>query len=251
MSEIGSSEIGSGAQIDPQATVGSFCLIGERVRIGAGCRIGNHVVLHDDTVIGRDVRIDDGAVVGKMPMRARRSAAAPDGALPGARIGDACILGSHAVIYRGADVSGHVLIADFASVRERAVVGEATIIGRGVTVEDRVHIGARCKIESEAYIAALSSIGDDCFVAPCVTFTNDNYVGRSKERLVRFGGPTLERGARVAANSTLLPGVTLGEDCLVGAGSVVTGDVEPMTVVFGNPARARGRVATEQLLDNQ
>ena len=112
-------------------------------------------------------------------------------------------------------------------------------------------IGRKCKIETEAYITAFSTIEDYCFIAPEVTFTNDNFLGRTEERKKHFGGPTLKKGARIGANATILPNLVIGEDALVAAGSVVTKDVPPRMVVVGSPARAVRPVPEEQLIENQ
>ena len=98
------------------------------------------------------------------------------------------------------------LTIDGASVREEVEIGEETIVGRAVSIENRCRIGARVKIETGAYITGLSQVGDDCFIAPMVTTSNDNFVGRTEERFQHFGGVVLERGARVGAGSTILPG---------------------------------------------
>ena len=120
-----------------------------------------------------------------------------------------------------------------------------------MTVENKVKIGKRCKIETEAYITALSEIEDGCFIAPEVSFTNDNFLGRTKDRFKYHKGVTLRRGARVGANATFLPGVTVGPDALVAAGSVVTRDVPAGKIVLGAPAKPFRDVPADQLLDNQ
>lgn len=101
--------------------------------------------------------------------------------------------------------------------------------------------------ETCAYITVMSIIGDFCFVAPEATFTNDNYDGRSEERSKQFAGVTMERGARVGANATILPGITIGRDTQVAAASVVTRHVFRLTVVC--PARPVREVPAEQRLD--
>ena len=130
-------------------------------------------------------------------------------------------------------------------------IGDFTIIGRGVAVENRVKIGRKCKVETNAYICAFSVVEDFCFIAPMVTFTNDNFLGRTEERFRYHRGPWLKLGARIGANATLLPGITVGEDALVAAGSVVTRDIPPRKVVMGVPARIVRDVPEEQLIENQ
>jgi UDP-2-acetamido-3-amino-2,3-dideoxy-glucuronate N-acetyltransferase len=230
---------------------GHNTVIHENVRIGDHCRIGSGVVIHPDTIIGSNVRIDDNSIVGKLPMKAAFSAITREQQLRPCVIEDDCLIGALAVIYRGCTLRTKVMVADMASVREDVEIGVYTIIGRGVTVENNVRIGQRCKVETGAYITALSDIEDGCFIAPEVTFTNDNFLGRTRERFKHHKGVTVRRGARIGANATLLPGLTIGQDALVAAGSVVTQDVPPRKIVLGSPARVWRDVPTEQLLDNQ
>jgi len=243
--------IHSSAQYGAGTQFGHNVVVFENVRIGINCQIGSGVVIHRDTVIGDDVRIDDNTVIGKLPMKAALSAVTSEKELPPCVIGDACLIGTSTVLYRGSLIRTHVMIADLASVREDVEIGEYTIIGRGVTVENKVRIGARCKIETEAYITALSQIEDSCFVAPEVSFTNDNYLGRTKERFKFHKGVHLQRGARVGANATILPGLCIGPDALVAAGSVVTHDVMGGKVVCGVSARNLRDVPAAELLQNQ
>lgn len=242
------------AVLPPNTECGANARIAGDVHIGEYCVIGSNVVIHAGTIIGDGVRIDDNSVIGKLPMRSVASAARHNGGhgiLEPCIIGDRSIIGALVVLYRGARIGEDVLIADQASVREQTSIGAATIIGRGVAVENQVVIGARCKIETGAYITALSSIADHCFVAPEVTFTNDRFMARTRERFLYHRGVTMLRGARIGANATVLPGLTLGEDAMVAAASVVTRDVPARTLVMGCPARSRGPVPAAQLLENQ
>jgi acetyltransferase-like isoleucine patch superfamily enzyme len=243
--------IAESATIGEGTVIGEHAVICENVRVGRNCRIGHHVVIHPDVVIGDAVRVDDGAVLGKLPLKATLSATTQDKDLPKAKIGNQVLIGSGAVIYRGCTLSDGVLVADLASIREDVRIGPLTIIGRGVTVENHVSIGKRCKIETEAYITALSDIGDYCFISPEVTFSNDNFMGRTEERFKHFRGVTLKRGARVGANCTVLPGVTIGEDGVAAAGSVVTSDIPPRVIHLGVPARYFRDVPEDQLIEAQ
>jgi UDP-2-acetamido-3-amino-2,3-dideoxy-glucuronate N-acetyltransferase len=154
------------------------------------------------------------------------------------------------VIYAGCRIGSEVLLADYVSVRENVEIGIFTIVGRGVAVENKCRIGSYVKIETEAYITALSEIEDYCFISPEVTFTNDNFLGRTKERFQFHKGVTMKRGARVGANATVLPGVIIGQDALVAAGSIVTVDVPSKKIVLGSPARVWRDVPENQWVEN-
>ncbi len=246
-----SSRVHASAALGAGSTYGEGCVIDAGVRIGSGCALGHHVVIHADTVIGNDVRIDDHATLGKRPMRAALSATTREQVLPPLALGDGCLVGTGAVLYRGATIDARVLMADLCTVRENVSIGRGTIVGRGVTVENQCTIGRYCKLESECYITAYSTLEDRVFVAPGVVTSNDNYVGRTAERFKHFKGVTVRRGGRIGAGAVILPGITIGEDGLVAAGSVVTRDVPARTVVRGAPARPWREVPAEQWLENQ
>jgi len=251
MSTTTSSMIHPSAKIGEGTTLGEFCVVGENVVIGKGCRIGNHVVIHADTRVGDTVRIDDHASLGKKPMKAANSATTKEQELPPLEVGELSIVGTGVVLYRGAKIDAKVLMADLATIRENVTIGRGTIVGRGVTVENFCTVGRFCKLESECYITAYSTLEDRVFIAPGVVTSNDNYVGRTAERFKHFKGVTVKKGARIGAGTVTLPGVVIGEDALVAAGSVVTADVPARKIVLGTPARVWRDVPVEQLLENQ
>lgn len=234
--------IGENCSIHPSVTVGHFVVIGRNVTLCEGVTIGSHVVIHDDTVVEANVTIHDGAVLGKLPMRAARSATTTLQSLSPCSIGTGSIIGTYAIVYRGATIGERVLVADLATVRENVTVGDLTIVGRGVAIENKTTIGKRCKLETNAYITAMSTLGDDVFVAPAVVTTNDNFLGRTEERFKHFGGPIVEDNVRIGANAIILPGKRLGQDCLVAAGCIVTAHVGPHEVIRGVPGRVVGAV---------
>ncbi len=245
------SYIAETAQIGTDAKLGNFCVIGEDVTIGNGCQIGHHVVIHDNTTIGDNVRIDDNTVIGKRPMKAANSAVTKDDELPPCTIASDCIIGTTVVIYRGCNIGEKVLVADLSTVRENVNVGKKTIVGRGVAIENFCNIGSYVKLETNVYITAHSDVADRVFVAPCVATSNDNYIGRTKDRFENFKGVIIKKGARIGVNATILPGKTIEEDSLVAAGALVSRDVPSKKIVAGMPAKVLRDVPEEQLLENQ
>lgn len=248
---MSNSIVADSAHLAEGVRLGNFCTIGEHVSIGSGCVLGNNCVIHAGTTIGSNVRIDDGTVVGKQPMRAANSAVTREQQLDPTSIGDNCIIGTHVVIYTGAEIGENVLIADLSTVRENVSVGDFTIIGRGVAVENYCRIGKYCKLETNVYLTAYSELEDRVFMAPCVATSNDNFVGRTKERFKHFKGITVKKGGRVGLNATILPGKVVEEDALVAAGAVLTKNAPARKIMLGSPAKELKSVAKEQLLENQ
>jgi len=154
-------------------------------------------------------------------------------------------------VFAGTEVGARVILGDQSCVRELVVVGDDVVIGRGSLVENDTTIGAMTKIQAEAYITAYSTLEEHVFIAPCVVTTNDNFMGRTEKRHDLIKGPTIRRGARIGGGATLLLGVEIGEEAFVGAGAVVTKNVEPRMLVVGNPARVMRGVLDEELLENQ
>lgn len=246
-----SESIHATVKIGQSVQIGYGTVIGENVHIGDHVQIGHHVVIHPDTIIGAHVRIDDHAVLGKHPMRSSAIAIKQSENLPPLQIGADTMIGTGAVLYRGARIGTKCLIADYASVREDSTVGNITIIGRSTVVENKVSIGNHCKVETNVFIPAFSEIGNHCFIAPHVVFTNDNFMGRTEERKKHFKGVTIQHGGRIGANATILPGRVIESDAVAAAGAVVTHDIDTQIIVAGNPARVLKQVASNQLFKNQ
>jgi UDP-2-acetamido-3-amino-2,3-dideoxy-glucuronate N-acetyltransferase len=132
-------------------------------------------------------------------------------------------------------------------------IGDEVKIGTFVEIQKGARIGNRCKISSHTFICEGVTLEDEVFIGHNVTFINDLF-----PRATNAGGqlqtekdwtcvPTLiKRGASIGSSATLLCGITVGEGAIVGAGSVVTKDVAPYTVVAGNPARVLKKLSSER-----
>lgn len=185
--------------------------------------------------LGPGAIIEPPAIVGKAP-RGRE-----EGELP-LRIGASATIRAFTTLYAGSTFGDRLQTGHGAAVREDNVVGDDVSIGTHAVLEFGNRIGHRVRIHTGCFLE-LVTIEDDVFVGPHVVFTDDPHPMKCPDYERCKGGAVVRRLARIGANSTILPGVEIGEDSLVGAGSVVVKDVPPGMVVAGNPARVIKAVA--------
>jgi acetyltransferase-like isoleucine patch superfamily enzyme len=150
----------------------------------------------------------------------------------GSKVGKNCIIRSGTIIYETAEIGDKVRTGHNVLIREGSTIGDESLVGSSSKLDGTVKVGKAVIIQSNAYLPHLTVIEDGVFVAPNVCFTNDPYP--QSKRLV---GVTVEEDAIICANSTLLAGIIIGKNAVIGAGAVVTKDVAPESVVVGNPAR--------------
>ncbi len=147
---------------------------------------------------------------------------------------------SHATaLVESAAIGRGTRIWAFAHVLPGAVVGEDCNLCDHTFIENDVQLGNRVTVKCGVQLWDGLRVEDDVFIGPNATFTNDPFP-RSKQRPEGFARTLLKRGSSIGANATILPGITIGERALVGAGAVVTRDVPPLAIVVGNPARIVG-----------
>jgi acetyltransferase-like isoleucine patch superfamily enzyme len=212
--------------------------------------LSDTAVVYPGTVIGDGCKILDYAVVGKQPTLSPRSTTKQE-LLPPLELGAGTVVSTGAVVFAGTRIGERVIVGDQACVRERVEIDDDVVVGRGSLVENDTTIGALTKIQAHAYVTAYSTLEDNVFIAPCVTTTNDNFMGRTERRRELMKGPTIRRGARIGGGAVLLPGIEIGEEAFVGAGAIVIRDVPERAVVVGSPARRIREVPDDELLENQ
>jgi acetyltransferase-like isoleucine patch superfamily enzyme len=185
--------------------------------------------VYANVTLGAGTCLEDFCIVGAPP----RGAA--DGSLPTV-IGDGSVIRSHTVIYAGNTIGRHFQTGNKVNIRELNIIGNNVSVGTLSVIEHHVEIGDNVRIHTQVFIPEFSVLEEGCWIGPNVVFTNAKYPLSPgvKDSLV---GPIIRRGAKIGANATLLPGVVIGENALVGAGAVVVRDVPAGAVVVGNPAR--------------
>ena len=144
------------------------------------------------------------------------------------------------MIHKLADVqSTHIgkdtNIWQFCVVLPNALIGDNCNICANVFIENDVVIGNNVTVKCGVQLWDGVTVEDSVFIGPNVTFTNDLFP-RSKQYPQKFEKTIIKKGASIGANSTILAGITIGENAMIGAGSVVTKDVPANTLWYGNPA---------------
>ncbi|QGU15946.1 N-acetyltransferase [Leclercia sp. 119287] len=134
------------------------------------------------------------------------------------------------------NIGSGTTVWQYAVIFENAVIGENCNICAHTLIENKVLIGNNVTIKSGVYLWDGITLEDNVFIGPCAAFTNDMYP-RSKHYSAEYPKTLIKKGASVGANATILPGITIGYNSIVGAGSVVTKDIPDNVIVAGNPAK--------------
>lgn len=153
----------------------------------------------------------------------------------GSIIGKNCIVRSGTVIYEDVKIGDFVEMGHNVLIRSGSTIGDSTLIGTGSQLDGAVKVGKNVRIESMVYLPHRTEIGDNVFIGPGVKLINDLYP--PSKRLI---GVKIENDACIGSGAILLAGITIGEGSVVAAGSIVTKDVPPNTVVIGAPAKIHG-----------
>jgi acetyltransferase-like isoleucine patch superfamily enzyme len=156
-------------------------------------------------------------------------------------IGPNARIRSGTVIYGGSCIGCDLETGHNVVIREQNLIGDNLHIWSNSTIDYGCKIGNNVKIHHNVYITQFTTVEDDAFLGPGVTLANDIHPG-CPDAVECMRGPVIKRGAQIGINVCVLPRVIIGEYALIGAGSVVTKDIPPGAVAYGNPAQVRGRI---------
>lgn len=226
---------------------------GHRVVIENNCNIDknvmiqNNVIIHSNTEICSCTKILDETILGRKPVATGSIERKIEDNLDNLKIGSGSVIGVSSTIYKGTYIGNNVLIADNASIREECYIDDDCIISRGVTINYNTKIGKRTKIMDLTHITGNMVIEDDVFVSVGITSTNDNTMGRTQYGADHIKGPVIKKFATIGGGACLLPGVEVGENTVIGMGSVVSKNIPSRKVAMGIPAKVVKNVPEDLL----
>ncbi|WP_339280479.1 DapH/DapD/GlmU-related protein [Lysinibacillus sp. FSL P2-0066] len=213
-------------------------LIHENVNIGENVVIHDFVVIYPNTKIGDNVEIFEGCVVGRKPTIPGQQYRKLKKEYQTLRIGKNSVLCPGVILYAGADIGENSLLGDHCSIREDSVIGDYCVVGRHVSINHSTKIGNNVRIMDGCRLTDMI-VEDNVFISDQVATASDNTFGKEEYNPKNVVGPYIRKGAKIGAGATLLPHIIIGQNSVVGAGSVVTKSVPDGKVVIGNPARIK------------
>lgn len=184
--------------------------------------MSENVVLRGEVYLGEGTVVEDNVVLGHLD----------EGVLT---IGENSHIRAGSIVYSNVNIGRNFRTGHNVLVRENTEIGDDVLVGTNSVVDGHCKIGNKVAVQTNVYVTAYTILEDEVFMGPCSVTTNDKYMkyGNGDD----LNGPVIGKGARIGANSTILPGVVIGAGTVVGAGAVVIKDTPTGGVVVGNPAR--------------
>ena len=189
--------------------------------------IASTAIIYQNVELGEDVIVEDYCIIGS-PFKGYNGEKTI--------IGDNSVIRSHTVIYAGNVIGKNFQTGNKANIRELNIIGDNVSVGTLSVIEHHVRIESGARIHTQVFVPEFTILEENSWLGPNVVITNAKYP-RSPNVKDELKGAWVKKNAKVGANTTLLPAVTIGENALIGAGSVVTKDVKENTIYAGNPAK--------------
>lgn len=214
--------------IDVDAKIYEGVILGENVTISKGA------ILYPNVAIGNNVFIGPYCIIGEPSMDYYKN---KNHEFLKTIIGDNSIIRSNSIIYEDTLIGKNFQTGHHVTIRENTRIGDNCSVGTLSDLQGKLEMGDFVRLHSNVHIGQFTKIEDYVWIYPYVITTNDPYPPMGK-----LIGSTIKKFAQVATGSIILPGKIIGENALVGAGSVVSKDVPDNTVVVGVPGKERGLV---------
>jgi acetyltransferase-like isoleucine patch superfamily enzyme len=213
-----------------------FNMIGKNVRVGQHVKIGEGTIIRDNAELGNDVVIYPNAYIGE-----------------NSKIGDGSTIQFGAFIENDCKIGNHTRIGTNAVLRRETNIGDHSIFGSLSASEGKNWIGNNVLIHTQCHITTGIIIEDWVFIAPEFVGANDPYILHGRRNVEKFipKAPHIKFGSRIAVNVTVLPGVIVGRECLVGASSLVTRDLPDFSIAYGVPAKVAKTVENKWRLPEE
>lgn len=220
--------IAASAKIEPDV------ILGDNITIEDGVFLDHGVIVRDNVTIRRGTRVGARCILGEYLADFFDDCVNKVHPLV---IGENSLLRSETIVYGDVSIGHDFQTGHRVTIRENAKIGHHVRVGTLSDIQGYCEIGSYVNMHSNVHIGQESRIEDYVWIFPYVVLTNDPTPPSEK-----LSGVTLHKFAVIATGSVLLPGVSVGEDALVGAGAIVTRDVEAETIAVGNPAKNVGSV---------
>lgn len=203
--------------------------ISPKAIIGKNVRIGDNTLIYDNVIIGDDCIISNDCVIGE-PLSDYYFDSKYEN--PQTILGKNSLIRSHSILYAGSVYGDGFSCGHRVTIREKTEFGQNCRVGTLSDIQGHSNFGKNCWLHSSVHIGQNSTVGDFVFIYPYVVFTNDPTPPSNVCK-----GPIIGNYTQIAVSSVILPGIQIGEHCLIGAGSVVGMDFEDYSLVIGNPAK--------------
>jgi acetyltransferase-like isoleucine patch superfamily enzyme len=228
------SVIGENVSLGENVVIKANCVIEDNVAIGANTLIDSNTIIRNDVTIGDNSVIGANCIIGEYQMDFIHDRHYHRHDLT---IGDNAIIRSGSIIYSGSNIGNNFQTGHHATIREQAEIGNNVSVGTLSDVQGHCKLGNYVRLHSNVFVPMLSQIDDCVWIFPCVVITNDPTPPSNNEV-----GCHIHSFAIISANATILPGLDVAHDAVIGAGAVVTKDVKEYQLVVGNPGKVIGDV---------
>jgi len=191
--------------------------------------IAKNALVYPKVQLSKNVKIGDFCIIG-VPVNRKKTI-----------IGDNATIRSHTIIYSGNKIGKDFQTGHHTVVRENNIIDSNVSIGSFTEISHNVKIGKGARVHSQAFVSEYSCLAEEAWIGPQAMLVNAKYPKHPKAKQ-NLKGPRILKNAKIGANATILNGVRIGSNSLVGAGSVVTKNIPSNVIVAGNPAKVLRKI---------